>query len=242
MCYAKARGDTMDQIETIESQEAQEECRIPRHERLHIGMCLALVGGFLDIYTYLLRGEVFANAQTGNMVLMSVACARGEWHKVIYYLVPICTFALGVLVTEHLKRRNVISWQRFVLLLEAFILFLIGLCPVTVPHIAVNATVSFVSSMQVNSFRRVFGTPYATTMCTGNLRSASEQFFLFWREHDYAAGAKFMRYLTVIACFCTGAAFGGVLCTALGVRAVWCCVCILLVVSCLLYRDAKRAY
>ncbi len=229
----------MDQIGTIDSQETREECRIPRHERLHIGMCLALVGGFLDIYTYLLRGEVFANAQTGNMVLMSLACARGEWHKALYYLVPICTFALGVLVTEHLKRRSVVSWQRFVLLLEAFILFLIGWCPQTVPNIAVNATVSFVCSMQVNSFRRVFGTPYATTMCTGNLRSASEQLFLFWREHDRAAGVKFVRYFTVIACFCAGAALGGVLCKVVGVRAVWCCVGMLLVVSYLLHRDAK---
>ena len=32
---------------------------------------LALSGGFQDAYTYFTREEVFSNAQTGNIVLMS---------------------------------------------------------------------------------------------------------------------------------------------------------------------------
>ena len=49
--------------------------RAPAHEMLRVGLCLAFTGGFLDAYTYLLRGGVFANAQTGNMVLMALyAC------------------------------------------------------------------------------------------------------------------------------------------------------------------------
>ena len=33
---------------------------------------LSLSGGLQDAYTYLFRGKVFANAQTGNIVLMAV--------------------------------------------------------------------------------------------------------------------------------------------------------------------------
>ena len=32
---------------------------------------LTLSGGLQDAYTYCIRGQVFANAQTGNIVLMS---------------------------------------------------------------------------------------------------------------------------------------------------------------------------
>ena len=32
---------------------------------------LAISGGFQDAYTYNVRDEVFSNAQTGNVVLMS---------------------------------------------------------------------------------------------------------------------------------------------------------------------------
>ena len=34
-------------------------------------VCVILSGGFQDAYTYTCRGGVFANAQTGNIVLMS---------------------------------------------------------------------------------------------------------------------------------------------------------------------------
>ena len=36
-------------------------------ETLRLGIILALSGGFMDAYSYLERGNVFANAQTGNL-------------------------------------------------------------------------------------------------------------------------------------------------------------------------------
>lgn len=48
------------------------------HEKMAVGICLALAGGFLDAYTYLLRGGVFANAQTGNIVLFGIHLAKQE--------------------------------------------------------------------------------------------------------------------------------------------------------------------
>ena len=51
----------------------------PRHETLPPALLLAVVGGFLDTYTYFTRGGVFANAQTGNMVLLSIAAAQGKF-------------------------------------------------------------------------------------------------------------------------------------------------------------------
>ena len=37
---------------------------------------LSVSGGLQDVYTYLYRGKVFANAQTGNIVLLSAALLR----------------------------------------------------------------------------------------------------------------------------------------------------------------------
>ena len=47
-----------------------------------IAVLLAVVGGSLDAYSYVARGHVFANAQTGNIVLFGLHLADGEW---IYY-------------------------------------------------------------------------------------------------------------------------------------------------------------
>ena len=48
-------------------------------ESVLVGSLLVLTGGFLDAYSYLCRGEVFANAQTGNIVLLGIQIAEGDW-------------------------------------------------------------------------------------------------------------------------------------------------------------------
>ena len=53
---------------------------------------LSISGGLQDAYTYLARGNVFANAQTGNVVLMSQNFMCGEWLQGLYYLCPLVSF------------------------------------------------------------------------------------------------------------------------------------------------------
>ena len=74
-------------------------------ESFRLGAVLALTGGFLDAYTYLIRGGVFANAQTGNIVLLGVRLMEGDWGGAGHYLVPILAFAAGVLAAELIRGR-----------------------------------------------------------------------------------------------------------------------------------------
>lgn len=210
--------------------------KYPGAERLSVGLALAVVGGFLDAYTYFTRGGVFANAQTGNMVLLSIAAARGEWFRAGQYLIPILAFTLGVMATEGLRARvekgraSGGRWRRAVLLLESAILAVVGLLPPEVPDLAVNTTVSFLCSMQVNSFRLLEGMPYATTMCTGNLRSCAQHLWRRLFAGERAEGGKAARYLWVMLAFCAGAAAGVPAAGVLGGRAVWSCAPVLLAV------------
>ena len=64
---------------------------------------LALSGGFQDAYTYNARNEVFCNAQTGNVVLMSQHFMAGELTAGLGYFFPIIFFALGVWVAEKIR-------------------------------------------------------------------------------------------------------------------------------------------
>ena len=203
----------------------------PKAERLATGLGLAVVGGFLDTYTYFTRGGVFANAQTGNLVLLGISAARGELYRAGQYLIPVLAFALGVVATEGLRaRRGAGDWQRTVLLLEAAILAVVGLLPPAFPDFVVNVTVSFLCSMQVNSFRLLEGMPYATTMCTGNLRSCAYHLGQRLFAGERAGTGRAARYLWVMLAFCTGAALGVPATLWAGGRAVWLCVLPLLLV------------
>ena len=101
--------------------------KIPVHETYKIAGLLALVGGFLDAYTYMLRGHVFANAQTGNMVLVAVGLVQGNIREALMPVVPILAFMAGVFVTEvikmHCRKKEFVMWEHLVILLEILLLF-----------------------------------------------------------------------------------------------------------------------
>ena len=83
--------------------------QFPVYEWLEIGVLLCLAGGFMDAYTYVTRGGVFANAQTANLILMSIGLATGGGLDALRYLVPIFLFFCGVFLSElfiHLGRKK----------------------------------------------------------------------------------------------------------------------------------------
>ena len=197
-------------------------------------MFLALSGGFQDAYTYNCRDEVFSNAQTGNVVLMSQHLMMGDLRIALRYLFPIIAFALGVLVAERISHRyknaSRIHWRQIVVLVEIVILFAVGFIPVRFNLLA-TMLVSFACSMQVQTFRKVNGYGYASTMCIGNLRSGTESLSVFFREREHSALRKALHYYGIIFIFAIGAGLGGVLSLRIGVQAIW-GSCILLVIVC----------
>ena len=139
-------------------------------ESLLMSAFVILSGGLQDAYTYLCRGGVFANAQTGNIVLFSTCLFEGDWHRSLHYLVPVLSFMLGIFVAECVHRRfkhmERVHWRQLILLAEIVFLFAVGFLPQSVDTPA-NAVVSFVCAMQVQTFRKVRGHAYACTMCIG---------------------------------------------------------------------------
>ena len=107
---------------------------------------LSLSGGLQDAYTYLFRGKVFVNAQTGNIVLLSANIMDGQWDRVLHYLVPLCAFALGVLVAEKMRESfcnmQRLHWRQLVVLGEVLLLFVVGFLPQE-QNLLANAIVSF---------------------------------------------------------------------------------------------------
>ena len=196
-------------------------------------ICIILSGGFQDAYTYTCRGVVFANAQTGYIVLLSTALFRQEWQTVLKYLIPVISFLIGTAVAEciHLRFKSYekIHWRQIILLCEILLLLAVGFLPHSLEPLA-NALVSFVCAMQVQTFHKVRGHAYASTMCIGNLRAGTEALCAYFRVRNKEILRKALTYFGVILVFGVGAGLGSILTVALGNRAIWLC-CILLSVS-----------
>lgn len=212
-------------------------------ESLRLGTILMLTGGFLDAYSYLVRGNVFATAETGNIVLMGINLASGNFEKAGRYLIPIVSYAAGIFVAEWIKKsigdHPRIHWKEGVLWLELLIVLVAGLIPQR-GNAAVNCMIAFVCAMQVETFRKMHGNAFATTMCTGNLRSGTELLSVGMFKKEPEKVRTGLSYYWIDLVFVIGAALGAVVCSRFGERSIWICV-ITLLAALLFIRYQKKS-
>ena len=185
---------------------------------------LALSGGLQDAYTYCIRDGVFANAQTGNVVLMSQYLMQGNFSMAGHYAVPLLSFAFGVFVAEKLQARfkyaSKLHWRQGLLVLEIVLLVFVGFLPESL-NVTASSIVSFVCAMQVQAFRKVNGYSYASTMCIGNLRSGVAALSAFFRDHKKEQLRETYHYFGVIGFFAAGAAIGSMLVPVAGIATIF---------------------
>ena len=93
-------------------------------ETIKLGILLALSGGFMDAYSYIQRDQVFANAQTGNMLLFGVNLSAGNLRGALHYFFPVFAFAIGIAIAElvRAKERDLLHWRQVSVLFEGIIL------------------------------------------------------------------------------------------------------------------------
>ncbi len=218
--------------------------RVQTSESFLIGAILALAGGFMDAYSYLCRGEVFANAQTGNLLLLGVSLASGKASAALHYLFPITAFVIGIAASDILRRRTApktqLHWRQYSLLLE--ILCLLCVCFISQKYnTAANSLTSLACGIQVESFRKIHGNQIATTMCIGNLRSATQNIGDFLYSKDSAALRRGLLYYAVILCFVCGAVLGNICIGFLKEKALFVCCALLFAAFCIMFPRTKKS-
>ena len=97
--------------------------------------------------------------------------------------------------------------------------------------------VSFSCAMQVQTFRKVNGHSYASTMCIGNLRSGTAALSVYLREKKPEQLEMSLYYFGVILFFAVGAGIGGILSVHLGFRSIWVSSGLLLISFLLMFKD-----
>ena len=193
----------------------------PVFEWLEIGALLCAAGGFLDAYTFVTRGGVFCNAQTSNLIFLTLGLASGDATAAMRYLVPVLLFIVGVFLSElclHLakKKRGEFRGHGYVLAGEIAVLIAVGFLPASVPDMLVNALVSLAAAVQFDNFRTMEDKPFATAFCTGNMRSATEHAAHSVAERDAGALRVTAKYALLILAFLCGVLAGYYASRALG--------------------------
>jgi uncharacterized membrane protein YoaK (UPF0700 family) len=91
---------------------------------------LCSVAGFVDAFGYLQFDHVFAANMTGNSVLLSIAAAENDWHRVSLYAITLAAFVAAALVAGLLK--HALQRPYIAILVAAALLALVHLVAVDV--------------------------------------------------------------------------------------------------------------
>ena len=170
---------------------------------------------------------------------MSQHFMSGEWMAGVRYLLPLVAFTLGVFIAEqiqyHYKDARRLHWRQGIILAEILILFAVGFIPKEFNMVA-TVLVSFACAMQVQTFRKVNGYAYASTMCIGNLRSGTAALSVYLREKKPEQFRQSMHYFAIIFIFAVGAGIGGNLSAHFGIHMIWFSCGLLLISFLMMFR------
>lgn len=217
-----------EQIVNMESKKTDNTYYFLVCERKEIYHILIAVGGFFGAYTYLLRGNVFCNAQSGNVVIMGMALGTGKWREALYYLIPILAYILGAFVSELLpkpiKKHLPVRWDTLLVAIEMLAVLVLGCIPLSAPVQISQVTINFVASMQYNTFRQAEGVSGATTFVTNHIRQIGvglAKEITYFHSQDKTYRKKLCEHFVMLMFFFLGAFVGTILCDFANEKAIW---------------------
>jgi uncharacterized membrane protein YoaK (UPF0700 family) len=196
-----------------------------RRHSVGVNAALALAGGYLDGFTFVGHGRIFANAMTGNIVYLGMEVLSSPARPNFRHLPPLFMFMLGIWAARalHLPRFRRIVRHPYVavLLAEVIILFILAFLPNRTPDFWITAPITFAASMQVLTFRTVGPHTYTSTFTTGNLSTLSTGLFdwLFTTDKE-TARSKSRIFAIICGSFLVGATTGSLAVARWGNRAL----------------------
>ena len=219
--------------------------KYPEWEKRWVFALLIFVAGFYGGYTLSVRGGVFCNGQTGNLALLGMALGSGNWMKAGYYLIPISSYMLGIVVSEIIPRQlrwYRMRWDTLLTLIEIVLVIIIGFIPATAPHQICQIIINFICAMQYNTFRRSEGIAMATTFCVNHMRMVGTALsrLMTRKDHDPEQIQQVKAHGIMLISFIFGAVVSAALCCLFDVRAIWFVLSPLIALAIdLLYVDMK---
>lgn len=132
-----------------------------------------------------------------------------------------------------------LHWRQNAVIFEIILLVMVGFIPQNMNALA-NALTSFACGIQVQSFKKLCGIDFSTTMCIGNLRGVMHNL----SEYFYTKNKKFLEYslmyFIVIFCFVIGAIIGSKFSEILGLKMILLSTISLVICTLVMFIDREK--
>lgn len=193
---------------------------IEKRRQMYTHIAVSSVGGFFGGYAIVNFFEIFANAQTANMIHFVSSIIHGDFSNIIYIIISMLTYIASNVFCVLYKKYIGKNLRTLSLILDFIVVALIAIAVnfTTVSYVLIP--IIFAMPIQWNAFSDDAGYASSTIFSTNNLRQAVMSLVSYLTDKDKAQLDKAKFFWLTLLCFHLGVAFACVVSIFAGARGI----------------------
>lgn len=212
-------------------------------ENLLFIFLLTFVGGYMNAYTYLIRGETLVTMQSGNMARAGIALYLGDTNLLFISTIPIlgcfCGVTLLQIAKDLMPNRQALYWQRYSITAEISVFLLAGFIPADTFNYSLTFLIALAAGFQICNMKFYRNYVHTTTLASGNVRNIGQMFADLIIKRDLENLIICCEYTVLFLTFTFGAWVGCVASGKFSARSIWFCAIIYLFLLAMIRREEK---
>ena len=177
-----------------------------------LALFLTFCAGYVDAYTFIVRGNTLVAGQTGNVVFLSVGLIQHNVSDASAKVMTLLSFMMGVfLLTLYKEKLRIVKKPILSLIPLAVLSLIIGFVPQTVENIYLVPPLAFCMGLVTTAFGEVSGIAYNNAFMTGNIKRTMLAFGDYFRTKHTPFLREGLIFVSLLSSFVFGVVFSAYL-------------------------------
>ena len=177
-----------------------------------LALFLTFCAGYVDAYTFIVRGNTLVAGQTGNVVFLSVGLIQHNVSDASAKVMTLLAFMMGVfLLTVYKEKLRIVKKPILSLFPLAILSIIIGFVPQTVDNIYLVPPLAFCMGLVTTAFGEVSGIAYNNAFMTGNIKRTMLAFGDYFRTKHTPFLREGFIFVSLLGSFVLGVVFSAYL-------------------------------
>ena len=177
-----------------------------------LALFLTFCAGYVDAYTFIVRGNTLVAGQTGNVVFLSVGLIQQNVSDASAKVMTLLSFMMGVLLlTVYKEKLRIVKKPILSVIPLAVLSLIIGFVPQTVENIYLVPPLAFCMGLVTTAFGEVSGIAYNNAFMTGNIKRTMLAFGDYFRTKHTPFLREGLIFVSLLSSFVFGVVFSAYL-------------------------------
>ncbi len=177
-----------------------------------LALFLTFCAGYVDAYTFIVRGNTLVAGQTGNVVFLSVGLIQHNVSDASAKVMTLLAFMMGVLLlTIYKEKLRIVKKPILSVIPFAVLSLIIGFVPQTVENIYLVPPLAFCMGLVTTAFGEVSGIAYNNAFMTGNIKRTMLAFGDYFRTKHTPFLREGLIFVSLLSSFVFGVVFSAYL-------------------------------